>query len=132
MALGCGDGSGPSDVAGTYVLTRVNQAPPPALVQATVHCDVFLDAAVAELERHGAFSLTFQQTTDCSRAGGGRTIDHFTVTGTYAVSGTQITFSGPGLLPLTATIAGEQISTTIPASAWTFPIPLAVVFARSS
>jgi len=129
LVLGCGDGSGPSDVVGMYDLTSVNQAPPPALVQATVNCDVYLDGATAELQA-GTFSLDFQQTTDCTRAGGTQTVDNITFNGSYSVVGNQITFTITGLTSWTGAVSGDQISATIPASPWTFPNPVAVVITR--
>jgi hypothetical protein len=129
LLLACGDGSGPSDLVGTYDLTSVNLAPPPALVQATVNCDVYLDGATAELQAR-TFSLDFQQTTDCTRTGGSQTVDNFGLSGTYAVVGNQVTFTITGLTPLTGTVSGDRVSTTIPATPWTFPNPVAVVFAR--
>lgn len=129
LVLACGDGSGPSDVVGTYDLTSVNQSPPPGLVQATVNCDVYLDGATAELQA-GTFSLDFQQTTDCSRAGGTQTFENLAFNGSYTVVGNQVTFTITGLTPLTGIVSGDRISATIPASPWTFPNPVAVVFTR--
>jgi hypothetical protein len=129
LLVACGDGSGPSDVVGTYDLTSVNQAPPPGLVQATVNCDVFLDGATAELQA-STFSLDFQRTTDCTRAGGPQTVDNFSLNGSHAVVGNQVTFTVTGLIPVTGTVSGGRISLTIPASPWTFPNPVAVVFTR--
>jgi hypothetical protein len=125
----CGDGSGPPDVVGTFDLTSINQSPPPGLVQATVNCDVFLDGATAVLQAT-TFSLDFQRRTDCARGGGGETIDNFALNGTYSVVGSQITFTVTGLIPLTGTVSGDRIFITIPASQWTFPNPVPVVFTR--
>ncbi len=130
ISLACGDGTGPPDVSGTYDLTQANQAPPPALVQATLSCDVFLDAATAVLASDGGFSLDFQQTTDCTRGGGQVTTDGFTLNGSYTARRDEVTFVIPGSIPLVAVVSGAQILATLPASPFTFPNPVALVFTR--
>ena len=111
----CSETTGPSDVAGYYVLTAVDSSQVPHLVSATVSCDEFVLRGDLHLASNGTFELPITQSQDCSRAGG--TVDTFTTTtsGAFSVNRGHLALhpAGTGIL-LSAQVAGGAVDLQLP------------------
>jgi hypothetical protein len=127
--VACGDANGPSPIVGDFTLTSVNGAPPPGLVGATVNCDQLIASGSLNLTGDRAFTLSGVVQLDCSRSGGSVENQLFTLNGSYTRDGDTVTFIIPGQGSLSAQYDGATLATTIPASPFTFPNDVALVFA---
>src|SRR5438046_10069574 len=74
VTSGCGNSLGPTDLVGRYTLARVNEAPPPQVVGATISCDLLLTGGRLELRTNDRSALTLHQRQDCSRVGSPRSV----------------------------------------------------------
>ena len=98
--LACGDPSGIGDVMGAFNLAAVDATPPPALVGATVYCDMVADAGLLNVRR-GSYDLSIIVMQDCSRAGGDTTDLVYFVEGLTRVAGdTLFLTDSTGVQPL--------------------------------
>src|SRR5437016_4779576 len=61
ITSGCGSSLGPTDLVGRYTLARVNEAPPPQVVGATISCDLLLTGGRLELRTSDWSALTLDQ-----------------------------------------------------------------------
>ena len=129
FAAGCGDGSTePVDpraaAAGTYTLASYNSASLPALYfqNSAGRIDVISGSMV--LRADGSFTETINlRTTYTSGAAPGNT--PIVENGTFAVTGTQITFTLPpsgsaGGFSWTGAISGNVVSYTYEGDAWRY------------
>jgi hypothetical protein len=128
LLCSCGDASGPSGITGNFTLTSVNGSPPPQLVSATVSCDEFITSGSLSLTSRHAFTLSGVVQLDCTRSGGQIQTQALTLGGTYARNGQALTFTIPGQGSISAQFDGSSLTTTIPASLFTFPNPVALAF----
>jgi hypothetical protein len=126
--LSCGESTGPAPIAGDFTLTSVNGSPPPQLVAATVACDQLIDSGSLTLTGARDFTLAGLVRQDCTRAGGSSDILPLSLVGTYTQNGGTLTFTLPGQGSLSAHFDGTTLDTTIPASPFTFPNDVHLVF----
>lgn len=124
----CSDSAGPSGISADFTLTSVNGSPPPGLVVATASCDETISSGSLSLTSDRAFTLTGLVQLDCTRSGGGVQTQGLTLGGSYARNGQNLTFTIPGQGSLTATFDGTTLSTTVPASPFTFPAAVSLGF----
>ena len=92
ITSGCGNSLGPTDLVGRYTLARVNEAPPPQVVGATISCDLLLTGGRLELRTSDWSALTLDQRQDCSRVGGPTSVTSLLYLGTFHVTGSTLTF----------------------------------------
>jgi len=97
LLLGCGDTLGP--VTGPYVMALVDGVEVPHVVSATLQCDQLVLRGSLDLRTQASFLLQVTQAQDCARTGG--TVDTFTttLTGSFSLTGGQLTLrpAGTGL-----------------------------------
>ena len=93
FAGSCGDSLGPQDLIGGYPLVRVNGAPLPGLIGATVNCDMFLVGGRLELRTSDWSTLSLDEQQDCTRAGGAASTDTILYLGTFRVRDNTVTFA---------------------------------------
>jgi hypothetical protein len=132
LLVSCSDSAEPSPIAGDFDLTSVNGAPPPGLVGATVNCDEFIASGTLSLTSNRAFALDGVVQLDCTRAGGQIQTQVLSLGGTYAQDGHTLTFTLPGQGSISGQFDGTTVATTIPATPFTFPTDVALVFTLQS
>jgi hypothetical protein len=115
-------------VVGDFTLTAVNGAPPPALVAATISCDQYISSGSLSLTASFHFSLDGLMQLDCTRAGGQVEIQTLSLVGSYTRNGPNLIFTLPGQGSVPATFDGTRLTTTIPASGFTFPTAVTLEF----
>ena len=92
ISSGCTDSLGPAELVGNYALARVNNAPPPQLVSATITCDLFLIGGRLELRTSDWSGLILDTEEDCTRGGGIIALDSLRYLGTFRLSGGTLIF----------------------------------------
>jgi len=132
LLCSCGDSSGPSAITGDFALATVNGSTPPVLVGSTVSCDESIASGTLSLTNDGAFTLSGVVQFDCTRAGGQVQTQLVGLSGTYARNGQSLSFTLPGQGSITARFDGTTLTTTIPASPFTFPTAVALAFTLQS
>jgi len=130
LLAACGDSTGPQGTAGTFTLISVNGSAPPSLVGATPNCDQYIASGTGSLALTRDFELSGTVRFDCTRSGGAIVDQPLSLAGSYALHGQQLTFTIPGVAAIPGRLVGDTLSTTIPASQFTFPVPVALVFVR--
>jgi hypothetical protein len=132
LLLSCGDSAGPNAITGDFALTSVNGAPPPGLVGATIDCDELIASGTLGLTSDHAFILGGVVQFDCTRAGGQIQTQVLSLGGSYAQNGHTLTFTLPGQGSISGQVNGTTVTTTIPATPFTFPTDVALVFTLQS
>ena len=111
FVLGVTSGSvnslGPTDLVGRYTLARVNEAPPPQVVGATISCDLLLTGGRLELRTSDWSALTLDQRQDCRRVGGPTSVTSLLYLGTFHVTGSTLTFETLRSIDDTLRFAGQ-------------------------
>ena len=122
------DAAGPELQVGYYAASTINGQTGSVLIAASLTCDTRLWRTSMSLAADGSFTLNSLRIDDCTRGGGGSTMTSVGLSGTWQREADRITFTIPGAVPFPATFDAGHISTTIPASAATFPADLQIEF----
>jgi hypothetical protein len=128
--LGCSESDGPSIAPRAFSLVSANGAAPPTTIATSAGCDQVLLSGQVLLASDHTFSLDGSVALDCSGVGGTYEVHSLSLAGSYTENGQDITFQLPGSPPLSAQLAGDSLSSTLPASPFTFAAPAALVFLR--
>lgn len=108
--VACGDPSGIGGLTGAFNLAAVDATPPPALLGATVNCDMVAGAGLLNVRPH-SYDLSIAVIQDCSRAGGDTTDLLYVVEGLTRTAGdTLLLTDSTGVQPvLRALRAGDGV-----------------------
>lgn len=115
-------------VSGTYKVSAINGAPPPAVISQNSQRTISLVGATFQIGSDGRFTLDDTLTVAVTGQGSGQQTDHRT--GTYVVSGTKVTFTPDqvGLLTVTSLDrSGSGLTLTHPSGS----VPVVIVFRKS-
>lgn len=124
------NGTGPMDVSGSYQLTTVNGSSLPFTVPHTPEHTIVITSAVATLGADHSYTISAVGTEDGSDPG-----EVVADAGTYAVSGSTVTFTSStfGGASYTAAATSSSLSATVPgAFAGSTDVSFALVFEKSS
>jgi hypothetical protein len=90
VAIGCGNGLEPADIAGSYALTAVHEAGLPYLLPDTGDCEQFVDIGELQLTAAGSYFIEFWGPLDCD--GRQPAVAGRVYVGSYLMSGAELRF----------------------------------------
>jgi hypothetical protein len=106
--IGCGDdGTGPGSVAGRYELRTVNGGNVPYVLVSLGNDRFEVTSGSMQISKDNSFSVVLNTKTTES---GATTSDSQTTTGTWALTGNQITFMDGSGTNTTGVITGDQLT----------------------
>lgn len=124
----CSDSGAPDFTAAGFVLVAANGDSVPAFIATTAGCNQQILAGSIALAADHTFELGGTVRLDCTSSGGAITDQVLALAGTYAHSGQRVTFTIPGQSSLSGRLAADTLTATLPASPFTFPVPVALLF----
>jgi hypothetical protein len=109
-SIGCGDSTGPEDVAGRYTLRTINNAPPPVIVDEAVGYRLEITGGEVNLDSDESFSdITLFRETFGTQV----TTDSEVAVGDYVISGNTVTFTTTDGDSYSMTLSGRTLTQNV-------------------